>query len=65
VYYTFADGPRKGKRDKEVWDDGKLVASHKHYGAGETTDVEDWDDLAKLDELAKACSPVKQSFFNK
>lgn len=29
VFYTFAEGPRKGKRDRETWDMGTLVATQK------------------------------------
>jgi hypothetical protein len=31
VVYTYAEGPRKGKKDKETWSNGKLVSSQKIY----------------------------------
>ena len=48
VYYTFADGPRKGKRDLEKWSNGELVSSKKYYGKDEAFEVVDWEDLEKM-----------------
>ena len=51
VFYTYSEGPRKGKRDLEKWSNGEMVSSQKYYGHGEGIDVVDWDDLKKLDDL--------------
>ena len=31
VFYTYAEGPRKGKRDKETWVNGELKSTKKLY----------------------------------
>ena len=31
VFYTYAEGPRKGKRDKETWVSGELRSTKKLY----------------------------------
>ena len=31
VIYTYAEGPRKGKKDKEVWSNGQVVSTKKMY----------------------------------
>ena len=51
VFYTYAEGPRKGKRDLEKWSNGELVSSQKYYGQGEALEVVDWEDLKKLEDL--------------
>ena len=51
MFYTYSEGPRKGKRDLEKWSNGEMVSSQKYYGHGEGIDVVDWDDLKKLDDL--------------
>ena len=51
VFYTYAEGPRKGKRDLEKWSNGELISSQKYYGQGEALEVADWEDLKKLDDL--------------
>ena len=56
AYYSFSQGPRKGKRDVETWKDGELVSSKKYYGEGEGTQIKDWDDLKKLQTSTEACS---------
>ena len=59
VLYTYAEGPRKGKKDLETWSEGQMVATKKVYGSQEndqaqtTTIIEDWSDLNKLEELTK------------
>jgi hypothetical protein len=32
VFYTYAEGPRKGKKDKETWSKGVMISSKKFYG---------------------------------
>jgi hypothetical protein len=32
VFYTYAEGPRKGKKDKETWSNGVMISSKKFYG---------------------------------
>jgi hypothetical protein len=32
VFYTYAEGPRKGKKDKETWRKGEMISSKKFYG---------------------------------
>ena len=32
VFYTYAEGPRKGKKDKETWLRGEMISSKKFYG---------------------------------
>ena len=32
VFYTYAEGPRKGKKDKEIWVKGEMKSSKKFYG---------------------------------
>ena len=67
VFYTYAEGPRKGKRDLEKWSNGDLISSQKYYGQGEALEVADWEDLKKLDDLTgkrkddvrTSSSPVK------
>ena len=55
VYYTYSEGPRKGQADQEQWNSGEMIKSQKHRGSsskgGKTFEVEDWDDLEKMDEL--------------
>ena len=51
VLYTYAEGPRKGKRDLEKWSNGEMVSSQKHYGKEDAFEVVDWEDLKKMDEL--------------
>jgi len=53
VYYTFADGPRKGKRDLETWKDGEMVSSKKYYGKDEAFEVVDWEDLEKMEHCCE------------
>jgi len=55
VLYTYAEGPRKGKKDLEIWEEGKMTKSQKFYGHG--IEVEDWEDLKKLEDLTKPSSP--------
>jgi len=52
VFYTYAEGPRKGKKDLETWKDGKMVESKKFYG-DDSAIIKDWEDLKKLEELTK------------
>ena len=54
VLYTYAEGPRKGKKDIETWELGELVKSQKFYGHGEGIEVDDWEDLKKLEDLTKS-----------
>ena len=53
LYYEYAEGPRKGKRDLEVWDHGKMVSSQKYYGEGDNITINDWEDLKKLQVLGQ------------
>ena len=53
VYYEYAEGPRKGKRDLEIWEHGKMVSSKKYFGEGEDITINDWDDLKKLQVLGQ------------
>lgn len=64
IFYTYAEGPRKGKKDKEIWSNGELVSSTKFYGQGETIEVNDWEDLKKLEPLTKASSEGKDVFYD-
>ncbi|XP_071744865.1 uncharacterized protein [Lepeophtheirus salmonis] len=58
VYTHGKDTPMPGKRDLEIWGDGKLIKSQKYYG--EEIVVDDWYDLDKLVDHDKtgAC-PMK------
>ena len=49
--YTYAEGPREGKKDMEKWAEGEMVESKKFYGETEQFTVENWEDLNKLSEL--------------
>ena len=51
MFYTYAEGPRKGKRDLEKWSNGEMIASQKYYGKDEGFEVVDWEDLKKMDDL--------------
>ena len=53
VYYQYAEGPRKGKRDLEIWEHGKMVSSKKYFGEGEDITINDWEDLKKLQVLGQ------------
>ena len=54
VFYTDAEGPRKGKRDREEWKQGEMVASAKYYGGGEDWEVNDWEDLKQMEDVTKS-----------
>lgn len=54
VFYQYAEGPRKGKRDVETWKNGELISSQKFYGHGETIQINDWEDLKKLDSISQS-----------
>ena len=60
VFYTYADGPRAGKKDVERWQMGKLISSQKFYGEGQTLNVENWEDLNKLEELTQSCNSAME-----
>ena len=71
VFYEYAEGPRKGKRDIEMWEHGKMVSSQKFYGEGENITINDWEDLKKLEvlghedsEIGKKPSPDKDVYFD-
>lgn len=86
VYYTYAEGPRKGKKDKEMWylnfdatlkyyekklrdstnfrSNGELISCQKYYGEGETLEINNWEDLKKLETLGKAPSEGKEVFYD-
>lgn len=66
VFYLFAEGPRKGKRDVETWEAGEMVASQKFYGEGENVMIQDWEDLKKLQPLGteSSSSPDKDVFYD-
>ena len=67
AYYSFSEGPRKGKRDVETWKEGELVSSKKYYGEGESTQIKDWEDLKKLEataSLTENSSPDKDIFYD-
>jgi len=51
ILYTYAEGPREGKKDIEKWAEGEMVESKKFYGETDQFTVENWDDLNKLTEL--------------
>ena len=53
VFYTFADGPRAGKKDIEIWDGGEIKSSKKYFGKGEEFLVENWEDLKNLETLTR------------
>ena len=62
MFYTYADGPRKGKRDKEEWNDGEMVSSVKFYGGGDEWEVKDWEDLKKMEDVTKSyCEMIAPS----
>ncbi len=54
VFYLYAEGPRKGKRDVETWKNGEMVTSQKYYGDGDNIVINDWEDLRKLEDLKTA-----------
>lgn len=62
VYYQYAEGPRKGKRDVETWKGGELVSSQKFYGEGESITINDWEDLKKLQVLGT--EPEKEVYYD-
>ncbi len=69
VFYLYAEGPRKGKRDVETWENGEMVGSQKYYGEGEAIVINNWEDLKKLDDptasMASATSsPEKDVFYD-
>ena len=64
AFYLYADGPRKGKRDIETWNNGEMVSSKKYFGEGETITIQNWEDLKKLDVLGTENSPDKDIFFD-
>ena len=51
VLYTYAEGPRKGKKDLETWKGGEMVESKKVYAEDAT--IAGWEDLKKLEDLTK------------
>jgi antitoxin component YwqK of YwqJK toxin-antitoxin module len=60
VFYTYGDGPRKGKKDKEEWKAGELVSSQKYFGHGEDWEVENWDDLKQMQDVTKSYMMSRQ-----
>ena len=64
VFYLYAEGPRKGKRDVETWKNGEMVSSQKYYGEGETISIQNWEDLKKLEELGNERTPEKEVFYD-
>ena len=60
VFYTYAEGPRKSKKDVEEWKAGELVSSKKYHGDGEEWEVESWDDLRDMEEATKNYAPCRR-----
>ena len=60
VFYTYAEGPRKGKKDLEEWRAGELISSEKYRGKGEEWEVENWEDLKDMEEATKNNAPCRR-----
>jgi len=65
IIYTYGQGPRQGRQDKERWEEGKMVDSKRFYGKKEPHleekhhgwEVETWEDLDQMQELTKDSAP--------
>jgi hypothetical protein len=43
---------------------GELISCQKYYGEGETLEINNWEDLKKLETLGKAPSEGKEIFYD-
>ena len=65
VFYLYAEGPRKGKRDVETWKNGEMISSQKYYGEGDSITIQNWEDLKKLEVLVGTeNSPDKDVYYD-
>jgi hypothetical protein len=67
IFYTYGQGPRQGRQDVEIWEDGKVIKSRRFYGKKEEEqmdekqhgwEVQTWEDLDQMADLTKDCAPL-------